>query len=215
MAAAGRGPVAGCDEVGRGAWAGPVSVGLVVVDPGGGPPPPGLRDSKLLTPARRSALVPAIDQWVVASAVGHAEAAEIDRWGLVVALRLAACRALGQLATAPAVVLLDGTHDWLAGPVPPSEPGGMPAAWPAAIEVVTEAGADRRRASVAAASVLAKVARDELMRQRAGRYPGYGWEANKGYGTAAHRCALASRGPSPEHRTSWQPMVGRHDGTGG
>ena len=105
--------VAGMDEVGRGALAGPVSVGVVVVDVSVGTAPTGVRDSKLLTPAARQALVPRLRRWALAYAVGHAEPAEIDRYGIVPALRLAGRRALAALPTTPSCVLLDGSHDWL------------------------------------------------------------------------------------------------------
>lgn len=108
--------VAGMDEVGRGALAGPVTVGLVVVDVSTRTAPPGVRDSKLLTPAAREKLVPRLSRWGVARAVGHAEPWEIDQVGIIAALRLAAGRALDQLPVRPTCVLLDGSHDWLTPP---------------------------------------------------------------------------------------------------
>jgi ribonuclease HII len=197
LEAAGGGPVAGCDEVGRGAWAGPVTVGVVVVDPTAGPAPTGLADSKLLSASRRCALVPELRAWAAATGVGHAEAEEIDRDGLVVALGRAAVRALRQLGVRPRTVLLDGRHDWLTAALAEDEPP---------ITVVTEVGADRLRASAAAASVLAKVARDDLMAFRGRRHPAYGWAQNKGYGTPDHRAALAASGPCAEHRRTWAPV---------
>lgn len=118
--------VAGMDEVGRGALAGPVTVGVVVVDASVRTAPSGVRDSKLLAPAAREALVPRVRRWAVDSAVGHAEPEEIDRYGIIAALRLAGRRALAQLAQPPGCVLLDGSHDWLS--VPRSRPGstGVP-----------------------------------------------------------------------------------------
>jgi len=110
--------VAGMDEVGRGALAGPVSVGVVVVDAGVRTAPTGVRDSKLLTPAARVALVPRLRRWAVAYAVGHAEPEEIDRYGIIAALRLAGRRALATLPDVPTCVLLDGSHDWLSPPRP-------------------------------------------------------------------------------------------------
>ncbi len=110
--------LAGCDEVGRGALAGPVSVGMVVVDAAAGRVPPGLADSKLLSASRREELVPVIHRWCRASAVGHASPQEVDDWGLTQALRLAGLRALGALDIAPDIVLLDGSFDWL---TPPSD----------------------------------------------------------------------------------------------
>lgn len=115
--------VAGMDEVGRGALAGPVSVGVVVVDASIRTAPSGVRDSKLLTPAAREALVPRLRRWAVDSAVGHAEPEEIDRHGIIAALRLAGRRALAQLTQPPGCVLLDGSHDWLSAPVPRPRPG--------------------------------------------------------------------------------------------
>ena len=124
--------VAGMDEVGRGALAGPVTVGVVVVDATVRSAPSGVRDSKLLTPSARVALVPRLRRWAVAWAVGHAEPAEIDRYGIIAALRLAGRRALATLPDVPTCVVLDGSHDWLSPPrvrrVPAAElppPGDM------------------------------------------------------------------------------------------
>jgi ribonuclease HII len=114
--------VAGMDEVGRGALAGPVTVGVVVVDASVRTAPSGVRDSKLLAPAAREALVPRVRRWAVDSAVGHAEPAEIDRYGIIAALRLAGRRALARLDRPPGCVLLDGSHDWLSAPRPRSRP---------------------------------------------------------------------------------------------
>jgi ribonuclease HII len=114
------------DEVGRGALAGPVTVGVVVVDASVGTAPSGVRDSKLLTPAAREALVPRLRRWALAHAVGHAEPAEIDRYGIIPALRLAGRRALAALPTTPTCVLLDGSHDWLSPPRPRRPPAGWP-----------------------------------------------------------------------------------------
>ena len=105
--------LAGMDEVGRGAPAGPATVGVVVVDDGSPPAPLGVRDSKLLRPSARESLVPVIEVWAVAWAVGHAEPWEVDQFGVTGALRLAGLRALSQLAVPPDLVLLDGAHDWL------------------------------------------------------------------------------------------------------
>jgi ribonuclease HII len=110
--------VAGVDEVGRGALAGPVSVGVVAIDASVRTAPSGIRDSKLLTPAARTALVPRLRRWAVSWAVGHAEPEEIDRYGIIAALRLAARRALATLPDVPTCVLLDGSHDWLSPPRP-------------------------------------------------------------------------------------------------
>jgi ribonuclease HII len=110
--------VAGMDEVGRGALAGPVTVGVVVIDATIRTAPSGVRDSKLLTPAARQALVPRLRRWSLAHAVGHAAADEIDRYGIIAALRLAGRRALATLPQLPTCVLLDGSHDWLSPPRP-------------------------------------------------------------------------------------------------
>ena len=105
--------VAGMDEVGRGALAGPVSVGVVLITASTRTAPAGVRDSKLLTPAAREALVPKLQRWATAFAVGHAQSWEIDAYGIVPALRLAGRRALAALPRVPDVVLLDGSHNWL------------------------------------------------------------------------------------------------------
>jgi len=116
--------VAGMDEVGRGALAGPVTVGVVVVHAGVRTAPSGVRDSKLLTPAARQALVPRLRRWAPAYAVGHAEPDEIDRYGIIAALRLAGRRALAQLPELPGCVLLDGSHDWLTVRAAPARGAG-------------------------------------------------------------------------------------------
>lgn len=206
----GVGRLCGIDEVGRGAPAGPAFVGAVVVDDRRVRALPGVRDSKLLSPARREAMVPAIRSWAAASAVGSATADEIDRFGINVGLRLAALRALAQLPGPPDLVLLDGSHDWLSPPVG-ADPLEMLLAHLSGhrppVPVMTRVRADRTCTSVAAASVLAKVARDAVMVGLARAHPGYGWEENKGYGTAAHLEALRRLGPSPEHRVSWNLAV--------
>jgi ribonuclease HII len=196
--------VAGVDEVGRGCLSGPVTVGAVVVSPDAARPPRGLRDSKLLTPAARRALVPRIHRWVSAWAVADATAAEIDEIGIIAALRLAGHRALAVLAVLPSggpdCVLLDGNHDYL---TPPEvRLGGAPRdGFP---HIRTMIKADLRCASVAAASVLAKTTRDAYMVELAKEHPEYGWEINKGYATPHHRAALREVGPSPYHRVSWR-----------
>jgi ribonuclease HII len=182
--------VAGMDEVGRGALAGPVMVGVVVVDARTGPVPDGLADSKLLTPRRREAMVPVIEQWCAEWALGEASAEEIDRLGIMAALGLAGSRALGALAATPEVVVLDGTTSFLL-----EEHEGP--------RVVLRAKADRDVACVAAASVLAKVARDALMVRLDGIHPSYGWAGNKGYGSAGHTDAIARCGTTNLHRRSW------------
>lgn len=200
---AGNGLVAGCDEVGRGSLSGPVSVGMVVVDGTTGEPPAGLRDSKLLSPAKREALVPGIESWSRCWAIGHASAAEIDEVGILRALRLAGERALGCLAIRPTVILLDGSYDWFARP---ERCAGSPTQI-APAQVRLKVKGDLHCASVAAASVMAKVTRDRLMVELAHKYPWYGWEANKGYGAPDHLAALAERGACEEHRRSWNLRV--------
>ncbi|MFT4469823.1 ribonuclease HII [Arthrobacter sulfonylureivorans] len=196
--------VAGADEVGRGALAGPVSVGMVAIDATSAKQIRGVRDSKLLTPADRVALVPKIQKWALAYGVGHASAAEIDALGLMAAMRFAGARAWGQvLATArPDIVILDGNHDWLSA----GEPSLFDdAAHPGCdAPVLTRIKADLQCLSVAAASVLAKVERDAMMTGYAADYPEYAWEINKGYATPAHRAALLGIGPSELHRRSWR-----------
>lgn len=197
---AGAGFVAGIDEVGRGALAGPVSVGVVVVSAEIGDVPLGLADSKLIGPTVREALLPHIATWCVASAVGHASAAEIDEVGIIAALRRAGMRALAALPVVPDVVILDGSHDWLTQaddlfaiePEVPTPPVHM------------RVKADQTCASVSAASVVAKVERDQLMRDLDARYPGYGLAGHKGYGSDAHRQAIRALGPTDVHRRSWK-----------
>lgn len=188
--------VVGCDEVGRGAIAGPVAVGMAAVLVDCVAPPAGLRDSKLLSEKRREALHPLTAEWCRRHAVGLASADEVDRFGIVAALGLAGRRALVDLhhqgvAVPRSVVVLDGSHDWLT-PALVSPP-----------EVRTRVKADRDCASVAAASVLAKVHRDRLMVAAHDEHPGYAWASNKGYGSPAHYAGLAEHGSSPLHRTSW------------
>lgn len=189
--------VAGVDEVGRGCLSGPVTVGVVVVGPEQGRPPRGLRDSKLLTPAARRALVPRIRRWVTSWAVADATAAEIDHIGIIAALRLAGHRAIAALPAVPDCVLLDGNHDYLTPP-------GLEYLEHAFPPVRTQIKADVRCASVAAASVLAKTTRDAYMTALAREHPEYGWEINKGYATRYHRDALRRVGPSPYHRLTWR-----------
>lgn len=199
--------VIGCDEVGRGAIAGPVAVGLAVFEPGVRRMPVGLRDSKLLSEQRREELHPTVMAWPRCSAVGLASNEEVDRIGIIAALALAATRALGVLheggvAVGTAVVLLDGSHDWLS----PALAAGGAAERP---RVTTRVKADRDCATVAAASVLAKVHRDRIMIDADGRYPGYDWASNKGYASAFHYEAIDRLGASELHRWSWlrQPAL--------
>ena len=201
-----------CDEVGRGALGGPVTVGMVLVDASVQRPLAGVRDSKLLTPQARVALVPRIRRWVVGHAVGHASAVEIDEHGIIAALRMAGLRALAQLPARPDVVLLDGNHDWLSQPRQPTLFDDTPLADAEPPRVRTMIKADLQCSSVAAASVLAKTERDAIMVGLAAHHPGYGWEENKGYSTAAHVEALRRLGPSVHHRQSWRlPEPGEPD----
>lgn len=196
------GLLAAVDEVGRGALAGPVSVGVVVIDAQVRAAPQGIRDSKLLTPAMRTALVAPIRGWALGTAVGHASNAEIDEMGIIAALRRGARRALDALHAQGldvTQVLLDGSHDWL---TPPPATLFDEDPWPAPF-VTTRVKADLTCAAVAAASVLAKVERDALMLDVHNEFPAYGWAENKGYASARHREALLAHGPTGMHRLSW------------
>ncbi|MGN6613253.1 MAG: ribonuclease HII [Angustibacter sp.] len=200
--------LAAVDEVGRGALAGPATVGVVLVDARVRTAPSGVRDSKLLTPAAREALVPRIRRWALASAVGHASPQEVDHLGILGALRAAARRALAALPAEPDLVLLDGNHDWLTDPAS----DGLLAFCEGAVvtpPVRTRIKADLSCSSVAAASVLAKVERDAIMLDLAARFPQYGWNINKGYSTPEHVAAIARVGASEHHRLSWRlPVFG-------
>jgi ribonuclease HII len=199
--------LAGIDEVGRGALAGPVSVGIAVVDLQQQKLLADVRDSKLLKVADRERLVPLVRDWSVASAVGHASANEIDALGIIGALRLAGNRAWFAVLAAgvrPEVVLLDGSHNWLSPDLQPSLFDDAPAEPGCDAPVHTLVKADMQCLSVAAASIIAKVERDAMMCELHTQYPAYGWDENKGYGTAAHKEALRTAGPTPYHRVSWQ-----------
>ena len=209
--------VAGMDEVGRGAVAGPVSVGVVVVTAATPTAPKGLRDSKLIAVAKRQSLEPQLYKWAVAAAVGHASAQEIDSFGIMAALQSAGRRALLQVGHVDHV-LLDGNYDWLtrggrgrksidirdtnlmdAG-VTNSRPRGVgyeP-------RVTTLIKGDQRCSSIAAASVVAKVTRDRLMCSLAEETPDYDWDQNKGYSSSEHLAAIRRHGLSDQHRASWQ-----------
>ncbi len=203
--------LAGVDEVGRGALAGPVSVGITVVDLERQKSLAGVRDSKLLAPAERERLEPLVRRWSVASAVGHASAQEIDALGIIAALRLAGTRAWRDIlagGVTPDMVLLDGSHNWLS-------PAGQPSLFdPPVLDIScdapvhTKVKADMQCLSVAAASVIAKVERDRTMRELHVEYPDFGWDINKGYATALHRDVLRAAGPTPYHRVSWRLLGG-------
>jgi ribonuclease HII len=185
--------LAGMDEVGRGALAGPVSVGVVVIDDVCRSAPVGVKDSKLLSHQMRERMVPKIQRWATAYAVGHASPEEIDCYGIMVALRFAGTRALAALPVIPDLVILDGNYDWL------TDGDDFAPCMP----VMTMVKADMFCSSVAAASVLAKVERDAMMVALAAEVPHYAWELNKGYSAPEHFAALESRGPSVHHRRSW------------
>lgn len=199
----GRTLLACADEVGRGSLAGPVSIGMVVIGLATRTAPQGVRDSKLLSPQVRERLAPRVRRWALAHAVGHASPEEIDEFGIIVALRLAGHRALAQLGVVPDLVLLDGNHDYLSLPdelplfAPPAD---LLTEVPA---VTTSIKADMRCAGVAAASILAKTARDAIMVELAEQHPEYGWHHNKGYSAPEHLEALRALGPTPMHRRSW------------
>lgn len=199
--AAGHQFVAGMDEVGRGALAGPVSVGVVIVGPSTGRMPAGVRDSKLIAAERREHLVEPLRRWAIASAVGHASPAEIDRYGIIAGLSLAGHRALATLDVSADVVLLDGVHDWL------NSGSGVDLPCPTP-PVVTQKKGDLRIAAIAAASILAKVERDAIMIEHDAAHPQYGWRGNKGYAAPVHTAALREHGPTELHRRSWNLPTG-------
>lgn len=179
--------VAGLDEVGKGAWAGPLSVGAVIV-----PKDRRLykvRDSKMLTEAERESMFDRIVDWCEAWAVGHASHAECDAMGMSAAQRLAASRAIDGLGVAVDRVLLDGKWDFVGGG-----------------KATTIVKGDRISLSIAAASILAKVTRDRLMREFDEHHPWYAFSENKGYPCPRHRAVLRSVGVSAVHRRSWAFM---------
>ncbi|MCB1271951.1 MAG: ribonuclease HII [Microthrixaceae bacterium] len=179
--------VVGLDEVGRGAWAGPLTIAAVVL--------PrdrrvyGVRDSKQLTEARREQLFERIVPWCRAVGVGHAGHDECDRLGMSDAQRLAASRALDALGEVPDAILLDGPWDFVGRP---------------GVETIVKG--DRVSLSIAAASIVAKVTRDRRMREAATDHPGFDFERNKGYPCPRHKLALKGYGPTAIHRRSWSFM---------
>ena len=192
--------VGGVDEVGRGAWAGPVSVGIAVLTPGSGRRlPRGVRDSKQLTWAEREALFEPLARSVASYAVGHATNNECDELGMTIAQRLAARRAFEQLEVLPDMLLLDGRFDFLADEM--AEQSGFPP-----VRMIVRG--DSSSKAIAAASVLAKVTRDRLMARESEHYPWYGFERNRGYPAPAHKMALATWGCTPFHRKSWAFVEG-------
>ena len=200
--------VIGMDEVGRGAIAGPVAVGVALVDrdsPAASEPwPAKLCDSKLISEKVRNEILAPVQNWVAASAVGMSSAVEIDTKGIVAALALAAGRALDVLladaelraaiARDGATIILDGSHNWLGAKA-------------AGINVVVRTKADRDCVSVAAASVISKVERDNLMIALAESYPDFGFAGHKGYAAETHIAAVRSLGPSAEHRVTWLTKI--------
>lgn len=180
---------AGCDEAGRGCLAGPVVAAAVVLRPG--TRLPGLGDSKQLSPARRDDLRRLIEQRAEAWAVAMVWPEEIDRINILNASILAMHRAVDLLCIRPQHLVIDGNRFT---PYP-----GLPHS--------CVVGGDARIRSVAAASILAKTHRDELMTALHQDHPHYGWNVNKGYPTADHRAALAHHGPCPYHRRSFQLKV--------
>jgi ribonuclease HII len=177
--------VAGVDEVGRGAWAGPVTVCAAIT--GLRRPPTGLTDSKLIAPKRRTELAGLLEKWVTSYALGHSSPEEIDELGMTAALRLAAVRALEALPVGPDAVILDGKYNYL----------GLP--W----QVRTVIKGDQSCVAVAAASVIAKVRRDAMMAELRGECAAFGFDANAGYPSPVHKAALEQLGPTPYHRLSW------------
>ena len=200
----GDGPIylAGVDEVGRGALAGPVSVGIALISLHTSDDfPAGLRDSKMLSARAREALVEPCMEWAEAIAVGHASVEQINQYGIVAGLRFAAANAVTQIEAQGkriAGVLLDGSHNWWAAP------GQLWDADLPAVPVHTLVKGDAQCAVVAAASVVAKVRRDAMMVELAEQFPDYDWVHNKGYSSAKHVQALAEHGASLWHRTSWK-----------
>ena len=179
--------VAGVDEVGRGPLAGPVTAAAVVLNPA--QIPAGLNDSKKLTHARRIELSAALHA-VAEVSIAHASVAEIDDLNILRASHLAMQRAVAGLRQAPDHLLIDGNQ--------------VPRGLMTSAETIVKG--DARSLSIAAASIVAKVARDHLMVILAQQHPGYGWETNAGYGTAAHLAALLNLGVTPHHRRSFAPV---------
>ncbi|MCX8530623.1 MAG: ribonuclease HII [Rhodoluna sp.] len=186
------------DEVGRGAIAGPVAVGVTLTSPDTykSPWPTKMRDSKLMTEKQREESFQPVADWVDQWAVGMSSAEEIDKIGITKALALAAERAIEQLTFDPATtrILLDGSHNWLG-----NRSYG--------VAVAVRPKADRDCVSVAAASVLAKVTRDHLMVELAKDFPGYGFEGHKGYASEAHIEAVRRLRPSIQHRVTWLDRI--------
>jgi ribonuclease HII len=199
--------IAGMDEVGRGCLAGPVSVGVAVINIDCVNPPENLADSKLLTHEQREELLPLVKTWVKEFAVGHASNDEIDEIGLTRALRRAGRRALAQLDTKPDHLILDGKHNWL---MPEKETQNMfeqefdDGPLSVDLKIITQVKADLTCASVAAASIVAKTTRDQMMSELSKEFPNYFWAENKGYAAPEHLEAIQSFGATKYHRVSWK-----------
>ena len=176
--------ICGVDEAGRGPLAGPVCAAAVILPADADIP--GLNDSKKLSDKKRRELYPIICQKAVAYGIAFADHTEIDEINILQATYLAMERAIGKLAVKPDFALIDGNR---------AKDFGIP--------LETVVGGDGRSASIAAASILAKVTRDDYMLEMAKEYPGYGFEIHKGYGTKAHYVALAENGPCPIHRMTF------------
>ncbi len=185
--AAWNGHVCGVDEAGRGPWAGPVSAAAVILNPDD--LPPGIDDSKALTEKRRAALEVEIKARALAWGVGFASVVEIDALNILHATGLAMRRAVEALAHPPVHALVDGNYRFKL---------------PCAVTPVVKG--DSRSLSIAAASILAKTARDRLMIEMDAVYPGYGFASHKGYNAPIHQQALNTLGPCPAHRRSWAPI---------
>ena len=190
---AGHGVVAGVDEVGRGPLAGPVLAAAVVLD--SSRPIEGIRDSKELSPARREELAAEIRESASAWAIGRADVEEIDRINILRATLVAMRRAVAGLGVTPAVAYVDGNM--------------RPTLSCPAVAVVR---GDATMPMIGAASILAKVTRDQEMRRAAERFPGYDFDRHKGYATAAHLRALTRLGPTPIHRRSFAPLKRKRGG---
>jgi ribonuclease HII len=181
------GLVCGVDEAGRGPWAGPVSAGAVILNPK--KVPKGLDDSKKLSARTRETLEVEIKAKAVAWGVGFASVEEIASLNILHATGLAMCRAIEAMAVQPVYALVDGNYRFK-----------LPC------EVKTVVGGDGKSKSIAAASILAKVARDRLMVEMDQRYPGYGFAGHKGYRAQVHADGLLMLGPCEIHRLSWGPV---------
>jgi len=181
------GPVCGVDEAGRGPWAGPVSAAAVILNPK--KVPKGLDDSKKLSAKVRETLEVEIKAKAVAWGVGFASVEEIASLNILHATGLAMRRAIEALAVQPTFALVDGNYRFQ-----------LPC------EVKTVVGGDGRSKSIAAASILAKVARDRLMMEMDAVYPGYGFASHKGYNAPDHVEALVNLGPCEIHRRAWRPV---------